>query len=108
MNNLTAWEKAVEVLSKKGNVKFLEISLPHVQYSMSCYSVLTSCEVASNFARYDGVKFGHREVNNKEQGPQSLDNMLKNTRNSGFGEVVKGRIVSGNFFLLKEYVLKIF
>lgn len=102
MNNMTAWEKAIELFSKKGNVKFLEISLPHVQYSMSCYSVLTSCEVASNFSRFDGIKFGHRE-SDKKDGTETLDSMLKKTRNTGFGEVVKGRIVSGNYFLLKEY-----
>ena len=75
------------------------MSLPHVQYSMSCYSVLTSCEVASNFARYDGIRFGHREdLKSKE----ALDSLLKKTRNIGFGEVVRGRIASGNYFLLKE------
>ena len=77
--------------------------LPQTPYSMSCYSVLTSCEVASNFARYDGVRYGYQPNQQKSNNEnQSFETLLKKTRDLGFGNVVKGRIASGNYFVLKE------
>jgi aspartyl-tRNA(Asn)/glutamyl-tRNA(Gln) amidotransferase subunit A len=83
----------------------VETNLPHTPYSMSCYSVLTSCEVASNFSRYDGIRYGYRPEEKKAINSthnQSFETLLKQTRDYGFGNVVKSRIASGNYFLLKE------
>ncbi|OQV22248.1 Glutamyl-tRNA(Gln) amidotransferase subunit A, mitochondrial [Hypsibius exemplaris] len=55
------------------------ISLPHSEYANACYAVLCACDVASNMARYDGIEFGHRSQ-----------------------AVVRGRILAGNYFLLKR------
>lgn len=41
-----------------GGAKVHQVSLPHTQYSIVCYSVICACEVASNMARYDGIEFG--------------------------------------------------
>lgn len=38
--------------------KVTEVSLPHTQYSILCYSVLCCAEVASNMSRYDGIEYG--------------------------------------------------
>lgn len=71
--------------------------MPHMQYSIICYSILNPCEVASNFTRYTGVEYGLR----KESG-HSMEAMYVLTRSAGLSEVVRGRILAGNYFLLKE------
>ncbi|XP_027712720.1 glutamyl-tRNA(Gln) amidotransferase subunit A, mitochondrial isoform X2 [Vombatus ursinus] len=90
------WSKAADLFASKG-AKVVEVSLPHTSYSIVCYHVLCTAEVASNMARFDGLEYGHRcNVN------VSTEAMYAATRREGFNDVVRGRILSGNFFLLKE------
>ena len=101
--NLNAWHHALDIFAKQSNAKIVPISLPNAPFSMSCYSVLTSCEVASNFARFDGLQYGyHVQIDEKEY---DLKNVFTKNRNESLGNVVKGRIVSGNYFLLKKYCI---
>lgn len=71
--------------------------MPHTSYSITCYSVLNQCEVASNMARYDGLRFGIRGDD-----ATSTEQLYAETRSKGFNEVVRSRILSGNYFLLKR------
>jgi aspartyl-tRNA(Asn)/glutamyl-tRNA(Gln) amidotransferase subunit A len=103
MDNLDAWNETLEVFSKQSNVKIVPISLPNAPYTMSCYSVLTSCEVASNFSRFDGLKYGYHtkiDINNDKE--YDLKKILTKNRDESLGNIVKSRIVSGNYFLLKR------
>ncbi len=101
---LQAWSDCADML--EGNCSLVRrVSLPHTPYSITCYSVLNPCEVASNMARYDGLKYGLRgEVED------STEAMFADSRHKGFNDVVRGRILSGNYFLLKrnyeDYFLK--
>ncbi|XP_006840058.1 PREDICTED: glutamyl-tRNA(Gln) amidotransferase subunit A, mitochondrial [Chrysochloris asiatica] len=90
------WSKAADLFESQG-AKVIEVSLPHTSYSIVCYHVLCTSEVASNMARFDGLEYGHRCNNDV-----SLEAMYAATRREGFNDVVRGRILSGNFFLLKE------
>jgi aspartyl-tRNA(Asn)/glutamyl-tRNA(Gln) amidotransferase subunit A len=78
------------------NVK--EVSLPHTKYGLSTYYILMPAEVSSNLARYDGVRYGHRE----DAG--NLVEMYLKTRKEGFGDEVKRRIMLGTFVLSAGYV----
>ena len=72
---------------------------------MSCYSVLTSCEVASNFSRYDGLRYGYHskfDFGTNQRNHYDFENVIKKNRDESLGPVVKSRIVSGNYFLLKK------
>ena len=90
------WSKAANFFESEG-AKIIEESLPHPSYSIVCYHVLCTSEVASNTARFDGLEYGHRcDIN------VSTDAMYAATRREGFNDAVRGRIFSGNFFLLKE------
>lgn len=71
--------------------------MPHMQHSIMCYSILNPCEVASNFTRYTGVEYGLRN----ESG-HSMETMYALTRTAGLSGVVRGRILAGNYFLLRE------
>lgn len=101
-SNLEAWDNSLELFSSIGGAKLQAVSLPNAPLSMSCYSILTSCEVASNFSRYDGLRFGfHSELDRADSG-YNLTEVITRNRNESLGKIVKGRIVCGNYFLLKK------
>lgn len=37
----------------------IEVSLPHTPHGVSAYYIINPAEVASNLARYDGIRYGH-------------------------------------------------
>jgi aspartyl-tRNA(Asn)/glutamyl-tRNA(Gln) amidotransferase subunit A len=84
-------------LFKKISVEVEEIALPIMEYSAAVYFIVSRSEAASNFARIDGIRYGHRALNSK-----TLDELYTDTRSEGFGEIVKRRILVGNQALAKE------
>lgn len=98
------WDEVSRHLEEAG-ASIVPVSLPHTDYSIVCYSVLNRCDVASNLACYDGIEYGHRADE-----WSSVHELYKKTRSEGFNDVVKGRILVGNYFLLaenyKEYYVK--
>lgn len=75
-----------------------EVSLPHTGVAVATYYILAPAEASSNLARYDGVKFGSRS---KVSG--SLLEMYQETRQEGFGQEVKRRIMLGTYALSSGY-----
>ncbi|MGD1076147.1 MAG: Asp-tRNA(Asn)/Glu-tRNA(Gln) amidotransferase subunit GatA [Thermodesulfovibrionales bacterium] len=87
---------AITQLKSLGAVT-VEVSLPHTDYAIATYYLLATSEASSNLARYDGVKYGFREVG------KDLLEMYMNTRAKGFGAEVKRRIVLGTYALSSGY-----
>ncbi|KAH0566982.1 glutamyl-tRNA(Gln) amidotransferase subunit A, mitochondrial isoform X1 [Cotesia glomerata] len=87
----------VSNLLKEAGAEVVPVSLPHTEYSIVCYSVLNQCEVASNMARYDGIEYGLRADES-----MSTERLYAKTRSLGFNNVVRSRILTGNYFLLSE------
>lgn len=54
---LDAWNKAAELLERAG-ARVSIVSVPHNNYSVVVYAVLSAADVASNMARYDGIEYG--------------------------------------------------
>jgi aspartyl-tRNA(Asn)/glutamyl-tRNA(Gln) amidotransferase subunit A len=88
------WEQGIEWLKDAGATP-VEISLPHTKYALPTYYIIAPAEASSNLARYDGVRYGLRDV--PEGG--NLDAMYAATRADGFGEEVKRRIMIGTYVL---------
>ncbi|MBV9526887.1 Asp-tRNA(Asn)/Glu-tRNA(Gln) amidotransferase subunit GatA [Sphingomonas sp.] len=88
------WEQGIEWLKDAGATP-VEISLPHTKYALPTYYIIAPAEASSNLARYDGVRYGLREV--PEGG--NLDAMYAATRAEGFGAEVKRRIMIGTYVL---------
>ena len=74
------------------------VEFPYIDQLLPTYYVLTTAESSSNLARFDGVKYGHRT---SEAG--DLMQLYKRTRQEGFGEEVKRRIMLGTFVLSADY-----
>ena len=92
---------AIQVLEGLG-AEILEISLPNTEYALPVYHIIAPAEASSNLARYDGVRFGRRaRAKTSEFG--SLHGMYAGSRDEGFGEEVKRRIMLGTYALSAGY-----
>jgi len=87
------WDRGIEWLKDAG-AEVVQISLPHTKYALPTYYIIAPAEASSNLARYDGVRYGLREM-----GVKSLDDMYAATRAAGFGAEVKRRIMIGTYVL---------
>jgi len=76
----------------------VEISLPHSEYALAAYYIILPCEVSSNLARLDGIRYGHSAKHAKTL----LDTYLE-SRAEGFGSESKRRIMLGTFALSSGY-----
>ncbi len=90
-------EEAIEKFKKMG-AEIKVVSLPNSKYAMTCYYIIMPVEVASNLARYDGIKYGY-----SAKAQNSLDVYLK-TRSEGFGAEVKRRIMLGTYTSSAGYI----
>ena len=78
--------------------EIVDVSLPHTDYAVACYYLIATAEASSNLARYDGVRFGHRNKYAK-----GLIEMFCRSREEGFGAEVKRRIMLGTYALSSGY-----
>jgi len=83
---------------KKLGAEIIEISLPNNHLAIPVYYVIAPAEASSNLSRYDGVRYGYRT---KEY--DDLMDMYFKTRQEGFGEEVKRRILIGTYVLSAGY-----
>jgi len=92
-----AVQKAIEKLQELG-ATVEECSLPHTEYALAAYYIIAPAECSSNLARFDGVKYGHRT---KELAGHI--GLTEKTRDEGFGDEVKQRIMIGTYALSAGY-----
>ena len=79
---------------RKLGAEIVDITLPHTELAVPCYYVIAPAEASTNLSRFDGVRYGYRCEN-----PQDLDDLYTRTRDEGFGEEVKRRILVGTYAL---------
>ncbi|USO01424.1 MAG: Asp-tRNA(Asn)/Glu-tRNA(Gln) amidotransferase subunit GatA [Alphaproteobacteria bacterium] len=91
-----SWDEGIAWLKEAG-AEIIDVSLPHTTYALPVYYVLAPAEASSNLARYDGVRYGHREPG------KDLSYMYGQTRMIGFGPEVKRRIMMGTYVLSSGY-----
>ena len=90
-------EEGLKQYEKLG-AKIVDISLPNSHLSIPAYYVIAPAEASSNLSRYDGVRYGYRT---KEY--DDLMDMYFKTRQEGFGNEVKRRILIGTYVLSAGY-----
>ena len=93
-------EKLDEVIRflEASNISIIDVDLPHATYGIAVYYILATAEASSNLARYDGIKYGYRNNQTRD-----LTENYRRTRNEGFGEEVKRRIMLGTYVLSSGY-----
>jgi aspartyl-tRNA(Asn)/glutamyl-tRNA(Gln) amidotransferase subunit A len=98
----TITEEAINKLKGLGAI-CQEISLPHTEYAVAVYYIIATAEASSNLARFDGVQYGLRSRPPAGGKRQSMIEMYERTREEGFGEEVKRRVILGTFALSHGY-----
>lgn len=88
------WEQGIAWLRDAG-AEIVTVSLPHTKYALPAYYIIAPAEASSNLARYDGVRYGLRDL---PEGA-NLQDMYAATRAAGFGAEVKRRIMIGTYVL---------
>jgi len=83
---------------KINGYELVDITLPHTEYSIPTYYILTTAEASSNLARYDGAHFGYRSKQIAD-----INEMYIKSRTEGFGSEVKRRIMLGTYVLSAGY-----
>jgi len=92
-----AVRRAIELCAELG-AEVGECELPRsVEYGMPCYYLIAPAEASSNLARYDGVRYSMR------RGADGYYEMVSRTRDAGFGDEPKRRIMLGTYALSAGY-----
>jgi aspartyl-tRNA(Asn)/glutamyl-tRNA(Gln) amidotransferase subunit A len=88
--------KAIAQYEEMG-AKIIEVSLPYSEYALPCYYIIQPAEASANLARYDGIKYGLSEK------ARDLLGVYLKTRQHGFGDEVRRRIMIGTYTLSAGY-----
>ncbi len=89
-----SWDAGIAWLKDAG-AEIVDISLPHTKYALPAYYIVAPAEASSNLARYDGVRYGLRDLPDGA----GLQDMYAATRAAGFGPEVRRRIMIGTYVL---------
>lgn len=90
-------EEAIETYRRLG-AEIVDIELPMAELGVPVYYVVACAEASSNLSRFDGVRYGHRAADYTD-----IVDMIKKSRNEGFGAEPKRRIMIGTYVLSHGY-----
>jgi aspartyl-tRNA(Asn)/glutamyl-tRNA(Gln) amidotransferase subunit A len=96
---LARFDETVALLEKAG-ARVEEVSCPHFDYALPAYYLIAPSEASSNLARYDAMRYGLRVG---DDGAASAEEVMAATRDAGFGDEVKRRIILGTYALSAGY-----
>jgi aspartyl-tRNA(Asn)/glutamyl-tRNA(Gln) amidotransferase subunit A len=94
-------QSAIRDLQSLG-AELVEVSIPYVEFAVPVYYLIACSEASSNLARYDGVRYGHREKF-EDLSAIDLEEFYGRNRAAGFSAEVKKRIMLGTFCLSSGY-----
>ena len=93
---LNKFNDIIELLKKSGcSVDYIDID--YIENAVTLYQIIAMGEASGNLARFDGVKYGYSYEN-----PKDLEELYTKTRQIGFGDEVKRRIMVGSYILSGE------
>lgn len=93
------FEEALDQLVKAG-AEIVEVSCPNFEYALAAYYLIAPSEASSNLARFDSMRYGIRIG---DDGVRGAEEVMKMTRELGFGKEVKRRIILGTYALSSGY-----
>ena len=90
VTEMSEWLRSQGAIVEQRSLEFLPLLVP-------TYYVLSFAEASSNLGRFDGIRYGQRKLG------EGLEGLYRQTREGGFGEEVKRRIMLGTFVLSAGY-----
>lgn len=82
---------------KNDGYEIVDIELPYSKYSLAVYYIIMPAEVSTNLSRFDGVRYGTRKEG------ENIWESFKQSRQYGFGEEARRRIMLGTYVLSHGY-----
>jgi aspartyl-tRNA(Asn)/glutamyl-tRNA(Gln) amidotransferase subunit A len=95
------FDEAVQLLIEAG-AEVVEVSCPSFVHALAAYYLILPAEASSNLARFDAMRYGLRVLPNGIDAP-SAEEVMRATRDAGFGDEVKRRIILGTYALSSGY-----
>ena len=93
------FQESLALLEEQG-AELVEVSAPSFQYAIAAYYLILPAEASSNLAKFDSVRFGLRVT---PAGQPTVEDVMSATREAGFGDEVKRRIILGTYALSAGY-----
>jgi aspartyl-tRNA(Asn)/glutamyl-tRNA(Gln) amidotransferase subunit A len=93
------FDEALALMAANG-AEVVEIDAPHFEYAVAAYYLILPAEASSNLAKFDSVRFGLRVT---PGGNPTVEDVMSHTRDQGFGDEVKRRIILGTYALSAGY-----
>ncbi|MDY0909548.1 Asp-tRNA(Asn)/Glu-tRNA(Gln) amidotransferase subunit GatA [Microbacterium sp. CFBP9034] len=93
-----SFRAALAAMEAQG-AEIVEISAPHFEYGVAAYYLILPAEASSNLAKFDSVRFGLRV----DVPGGTVEDVMAATRDRGFGDEVKRRIILGTYALSAGY-----
>ncbi|WP_030900245.1 Asp-tRNA(Asn)/Glu-tRNA(Gln) amidotransferase subunit GatA [Streptomyces sp. NRRL F-5126] len=93
------FDEAVAVLKELG-AEVVEVDCPSFDLALSAYYLIAPSECSSNLARFDAMRYGLRVG---DDGSHSAEDVTALSREAGFGDEVKRRIMLGTYALSSGY-----
>ncbi len=95
------FDEAVELLVQAG-AELVQVTCPHFVHALAAYYLVMPSEASSNLARFDAMRYGLRVLPEGIESP-SAEEVMRVTRDAGFGDEVKRRIIIGTYALSSGY-----
>ena len=95
------FEESVQLLVDAG-AEVVEVSCPSFDYALAAYYLILPSEASSNLAKFDAMRYGLRVLPEGIDAP-SAEQVMAATRDAGFGDEVKRRIILGTYALSSGY-----
>ncbi|MGA8978441.1 MAG: Asp-tRNA(Asn)/Glu-tRNA(Gln) amidotransferase subunit GatA [Pedococcus sp.] len=95
------FDESVALLQEAG-AEVVEVSCPSFDYALAAYYLILPSEASSNLAKFDGMRYGARVLPAGVDDP-SAEQVMAATRDAGFGDEVKRRIILGTYALSSGY-----
>jgi aspartyl-tRNA(Asn)/glutamyl-tRNA(Gln) amidotransferase subunit A len=95
------FDEAVELLVKAG-AEVVQVTCPNFVHALAAYYLIMPSEASSNLARFDAMRYGLRVLPDGVEAP-SAEEVMRATRDAGFGDEVKRRIILGTYALSSGY-----
>ena len=96
---MARFRESVDLLVGAG-AEVVEVSCPTFVHALATYYLLMPAEASSNLAKFDAMRYGLRVV---PEGDPSAEDVMRATRDAGFGDEVKRRIILGTYALSSGY-----
>ncbi len=95
------FDEAVELMVRAG-AEVVQVTCPSFVHALAAYYLIMPSEASSNLARFDAMRYGLRVLPDDVPAP-SAEEVMRVTRDRGFGDEVKRRIILGTYALSSGY-----